>query len=129
MTRYSSRAAWGCFVRCRAGEHFWLPRRGDAVETVGLIPHRFGSHRNDEITGLAIDASTERVYAAGTTMGAVGGEHRGFGDVWMAVVVPTAGVSGDVWTSYHHISVTDEQLLTVRELHGVKVKALSARVR
>ena len=45
---------------------------------------QFGSHRNDEIKGLAIDASTERVYAAGTTMGAIGGEHRGFGDVWMA---------------------------------------------
>ena len=45
---------------------------------------QFGSHRNDELRALAIDASTERVYCAGSTMGAVGGEHRGYGDVWMA---------------------------------------------
>ena len=45
---------------------------------------QFGSHRNDELRALAIDASNERVYCAGSTMGAVGGEHRGYGDVWMA---------------------------------------------
>ncbi|MED5280644.1 MAG: hypothetical protein VYA10_04100, partial [Verrucomicrobiota bacterium] len=30
---------------------------------------QFGSHRNDELRALAIDASTERVYCAGSTMG------------------------------------------------------------
>ncbi|KAH8049361.1 hypothetical protein JL721_11727 [Aureococcus anophagefferens] len=45
---------------------------------------QFGSTRNDEVKGLAIDASTERVYVVGHTFGALGGEHRGYGDIWMA---------------------------------------------
>ena len=45
---------------------------------------RFGSERNEEVKALAIDASTEKVYVTGHTFGAVGGEHRGYGDIFMA---------------------------------------------
>ena len=48
----------------------------------------------DELRALAIDASTERVYCAGSTMGAVGGEHRGYGDVWMPAFLMLETTSG-----------------------------------
>lgn len=58
-------------VRCGTGGHSeWVVQ--------------FGSSRNDELRGLSVDASTGRLYAGGVTQGSVGGEHRGFTDVWLA---------------------------------------------
>ena len=49
---------------------------------------QFGSHRNDELRALADRRRRRSASTAPVLMGAVGGEHRGYGDVWMAGISP-----------------------------------------
>ena len=43
---------------------------------------QFGSERNDEVSSVTV--GHKRIYAGGTTQGALGGEQKGFGDVWLS---------------------------------------------